>query len=216
VDGLHEAADVSGNLWKLSRGASFLKIFMRFYILFFFPIWILYGCGNSKQHVGQETFQSIDFTYNDVFSTCFSIKFSQSETAYIRQHFASSFSDNLKSETSYFTLLTKADRITLDSFIKIIPFNTFDTSYYEEYQDGVDYQFYIQKDTLNKVIRVHSDSVPSVLSAFKSWILNRKEHLQLHQIDTIIQFESAKYVVPPPAPLPPSIKFKVPRVENDH
>ena len=161
---------------------------MRIYILFCFATWLLTSCDNAQKPERLENFQSIDFTYNDVFSTCFSIKFSQSDTAYIRQHFPSSFSDNLKSETSYFTLLTKADRITLDSFINIIPFHSYDTLYYEDFQDGEDYQFYIRKDTINKIIRIHSDSVPLALSDFKNWIVTRKEHYQLHQVDTIIHF----------------------------
>jgi hypothetical protein len=172
------------------------------------------SCDNSKKTLRHESFQSFDFTYDDVFSTCFSIKFLQSDTAFIRQHFASAFSDNLKSETSYYALLSKADRLTLDSFINTIPFDQYDTSYYEDYQDGIDYQFYIQKDKINKSIRVHSDSVPSVLKEFKNWIVEKKEKLQLLPIDTTIHFESEKYVVPPPAPLPPSINFKTPKTEN--
>ena len=187
---------------------------MRFNILFYFATWLLTSCDSSKKPVRQDSYQSIDFTYNDVFSTCFSIKYSQSDTAYIRQYFVSSFSDKLKSETSYFTLLSKEDRIILDSFINVIPFHSYDTSYYEDYQDGIDYQFYIQKDTINKRIRIHSDSVPSVLTDFKNWILERKEQYQLHQVDTIIHFESAKYVVPPPASPPPTIDFIVPSTKN--
>lgn len=167
--------------------------------------------GNKKV---AKSFQSIDFTYDDVFLTCFSIKFTQSDTAYIRQHFASPFSDNLQSETSYFTLLSKEERITLDSFINIIPFHSYDTSYHENYQDGIDFQFYIQKNTINKSIRVHSNSVPSALLDFKNWIIKRKEQYYLHQVDTIIHFESAKNVVPPPPPPPPSIEIKVPTAEN--
>lgn len=204
----------SGYLWKHPNGASFCKRLMRFYILFCFATWLLTSCDSFKKPVRQQNYESIHFTYNDVFSTCFSVKFSQSDTAYIRQHFASYFSDNLKSETSYFTLLSKADRITLDSFINILPFHSFDTSYFEDYQDGIDYQFYIQKDTINKSIRVHSDTVPSALTVFKNWIVKRKEKFHLHQVDTIIHFESAKYVVPPPAPPPPPIDFKVPKAKN--
>lgn len=189
---------------------------MRFYIPFCIATWILISCDNSKIPVPKESFRSIDFTYDDIFSTCFSIKYSRSDTAYIRQHFAYSNSGNLKSNTSYFTLLSKTDRITLDSFINIIPFQSYDTSYYEDYQDGIDYQFYIQKDTINKYVRVHSDSVPSALSEFKNWIVNRKEQYHLYQVDTIIHFESAKYVVPPPVPMPPLIEFKVPTDVNRH
>ena len=160
-----------------------------------------------------KSFQAFDFTYNDVFSTCFSIKFLQSDTALIRQHFASSFSDTIKSQTSYYTLLSKADRLTLDSFINTIPFDKYDTSYYQDYQDGIDYEFYIQKDTIKKSIRVHSDSVPSALTDFKNWIVKRKQTLKLHQVDTTIHFESGKYILPPPILLPP-LDFTVPRTKN--
>ena len=187
---------------------------MRFSILFCLATLLLISCDNSQKPVRQESFKSIDFTYNDVFSTCFSIKFSQSDTAYIRQHFTSSFYDNLKSETSYYTLLSKADKTTLDSFIHTMPFDRYDTSYYEDYQDGIDYQFYIHKDKLKKSIRVHSNSVPSELIELKNWIVQKKAKFELHQVDTAISFESAKYVVPPPNPIPPTIKFKPPKIEN--
>ncbi len=169
------------------------------------------NCDNDKL---VKSFEAFDFTYNDVFSTCFSIKFLQSDTALIRQHFASSFSDNLKSETSYYALLSKADRSTLDSFINMIPFDNFDTSYYQDYQDGIDYQFYIHKNKIKKSVRVHSDSVPLVLTKFKNWIVEKKEKLKLHQVDTVIYFESEKYVVPPTVPPPPPIEFKVPKTKN--
>lgn len=158
----------------------------------------------------QNSFQSFDFSYNDVFSTCFSIKFLQSDTVFIRQHFASMFADSLKSNTSYYALLSKSDKSKLDSFINVIPFSKYDTAYYQEYQDGIDFLFYIEKDTLKKLIRVHSDSVPSALIDFKNWIVKKKEKLWLHQFDTIIHFESEKYVVPPPM----KIKFKVPITKN--
>ena len=187
---------------------------MKLSLLFCLATFLWTSCDSSIKNVRQDSFQSIDFTYNDVFSTCFSIKFFQSDTAYIRQHFASSFSDNLKSETSYYTLLSNADKVTLDSFIQTIPFDRYDTSYYEDYQDGIDYQFYFHKDTLKKTIRVHSDSVPSALRDFKNWIVKRKEKYVLHQVDTTIYFESAKYVVPPPVPPAPTIKFTPPKIEN--
>lgn len=160
-----------------------------------------------------KSFQAFDFTYNDVFSTCFSIKFLQCDTALIRQHFASSFSDTIKSQTSYYTLLSKADRLTLDSFINTIPFDKYDTSYYQDYQDGIDYEFFIQKDTIKKSIRVHSDSVPSALTDFKNWIVKRKQTFKLHQVDTTIHFEGGKFILQPPILLPP-LDFTVPRTKN--
>ena len=95
-----------------------------------------------------------------------------------------------------------------------LQFSSYDTTYYQDYHDGIDFQFYIEKDKIKKLIRVHSASVPSPLVDFKNWIVEMKKELFLHQLDTTIYFESEKFVVPPPAPPPPMIKFKTPKVEN--
>jgi hypothetical protein len=187
---------------------------MRTPSLLCFSILLLISCDNSKKSVRQVSFQSFDFTYNDVFSTCFSIRFLPSDTAFIRQHFARTLSDSLKSETSYYAILSKSDKAELDSFINALSFSQYDSVYYQAYQDGIDYQFYIEKDTIKKLIRVHSDSVPLALADFKNWIVQKKKQLQLHQVDTTIHFKSEKYVVPPPSPPPPPIDLKVPKTKN--
>jgi hypothetical protein len=196
-------------LWKHSDLASKgtrMRTFNLFYILA-----LLLSCDNPKESLHRGSFQSFDFTYNDVFSTCFSIKFLQSDTAFIKQHFATSSSDNLKSNNLYYAFLSKEDRMTLDSFISNIPFSRYEATYYEDYQDGVDFQFFIQKDTIKKLIRVHSDSVPSTLNDFMNWIVKKKKELRLHQIDTSIHFESEKYIVAPPATRP-TINYTVPKL----
>lgn len=185
---------------------------MRIFIQLCFLFLLLIKCTHVKKPRQIESFQSFDFTYNDVFSTCFSIKFSQSDTILIRQHFASFFSDSLKSNTSYYALLSDAAKITLDSFMNALPLSSYETKYYQEYQDGIDYQFYIEKDTIKKLIRVHSNSIPSSLISFKDWIVEMKQELLLQELDSTIYFESEKFVVPPPIPLLPTEKFKVPTV----
>ena len=170
------------------------------------------ACDNIQNSEHEQSFLSFDFSYNDVFSTCFSIKFTQSDTVFIRQHFASFFSDTPKSNTTYYALLTQHDKTKLDSFISQTNFSKFDSSYYQSYADGIDYQFYLQNNNIKKLIRVHSDSVPTQLSALKSWIIEKKKVLQLHQIDTTIDFESTKYFLPPTIE-EPAIKFKSPKVE---
>ena len=177
---------------------------MKHLLLFVILIYILAGCNASNKSISQQSNLSIDFTYNDVFTTCFSIAFSQSDTAFIRQHFARPSSDSLKKNTSYYIILTKSDKNKLDSFIMNIPIQSLDTLYFQEYQDGVDYQFHFQNDSISKSIRVHSDNAPSALTNFRNWILDLKNQYKFYQIDTILYFESAKYVLPPPAP-PPEI-----------
>ena len=169
-------------------------------------------CNNIENPERKKSFNSFDFSYNDVFSTCFSIKFTHSDTVFIKQHFASFFSDTPKSKTTYYAMLTQTDKTKLDSFITQSKFGSLDTLYYQSYQDGIDYQFYFDNDTIKKLIRVHSDSVPTQLKALKNWILDTKERLQLHQVDTTIDFKSTKYFLSLTLEAPP-IKFRTPIVE---
>jgi len=185
---------------------------MRLLLLLSFISLTLATCDNPKKSKQRQSFNSFDFSYNDVFSTCFSIKFTSGDTVFIRQHFASFFSDTPKSNTTYYALLTQTDKAKFDSFISQIKFANFDTSYYQSYEDEIDYQFYFDSDTTRKMIRIHSDSIPKELSEFKNWIVNTKEALQLHRIDTVINFESTRFFLPPNVPSP-SIKFKPPKVE---
>ncbi len=181
------------------------------FLLIIFSLTIL-GCDHQKQSKRQKSFKAFDFSYNDVFSTCFSIKFTLGDTVFIRQHFASAFSDTPKSNTTYYSLLANSERTKLDSFLNFTDLLHFDTLYYQSYEDGLDYQFYFDNDTAKKIIRVHSDSVPAQLETFRRWIVNTKKRLLLHQIDTTINFGSLKNFLPPTVPVPLT-KFKTPKVE---
>ena len=197
---------MSGCLWKLADEASLCKRVMRLFFFLCFISLTLAKCDNSKK---QESFHSFDFSYNDVFTTCFSIKFSNSDTAYIRQHFTRDISDNPKSNTTYFALLSKPDRNTLDSFINNLDFSKFYASYHENYQDGVDYEFYISKDSLEKIVYRHLTDSPDDLDKFGLWLANLKSNLKLYKLDTIINFQSTKFFLPPKVQFP-AIKFKPP------
>lgn len=179
-------------------------------ILCFFSI-VVSRCDNSPKAPPKKRFKIFDFSYNDVFSTCFSIKFTQSDTVFIRQHFAPFFSDTPKSNTTYYALLRNIDKRNLDSFIDHTRFSDFDTLYYQPYVDGVDFQLYFENDTIKNTIRVHSDSVPDQLNTFMYWTIKRIKTLQLHEIDTIINFESTKNFLVPEVTLP-SGKFKPPKL----
>jgi hypothetical protein len=188
------------------------KKIMKFFLLIFWLSFTILSCNNKKHSDKQELFKAFDFSYNDVFSTCFSIKFTQNDTVFIRQHFASVFSDTPKSNTTYYSLLTNSEKTKLDSFVNNTDFLQFDTLYYQSYEDGLDYQFYFDNDTAEKLIRVHSDSVPFQLETLRRWILLTKKQLLLHQIDTTINFGSLKNFLPPTIPAP-LIKFKIPKVQ---
>ena len=169
------------------------------------------SCENSKSGDKNIMFNQFDFSYNDFFSTCFSIKFTQGDTVFIRQHWASAFSDSLKSNKNYRAILSDPERERLDSFLTKMKFATYDASYYESYQDGHYYEFFINMDTLHKTIFVHSDSIPNELKDFGYWIVATKKKLTLVEIDTTLEFGSLKYFLPPSVQ-PPPIKFTPPKV----
>ncbi|MGN6531073.1 MAG: hypothetical protein ACTHK0_04905 [Ginsengibacter sp.] len=114
--------------------------------------------------------------------------------------------------TTYFAILSNTEKQTLDSFINKINFALYDTSYYQSYEDGNYYQFFIANDTLQKTIFVHSDSIPKELKALGYWIVATKEKLKHFPIDTMVVFGSLKNFLPPTVP-PPTIKFKPPKVK---
>ena len=185
---------------------------MRITILLTLLSWTFFSCNNSRQFDEPKAFTAFDFSYNDVFSTCFSIKFTQGDTVFIREHFASSSSDTPKSGKSYYAILPDLDKNRLDSFIKKTNFAMFDTSYYQNYQDGEEYQFYIDKDSVQKTIYVHSDSVPNELKSFGHWIVELKKNLKLLISNTVVNFGSVRHFLPAKVPTP-TMKFTPPRVE---
>lgn len=172
----------------------------------------LTSCDNSKPVDKVTIFNQFDFSYNDFFSTCFSIKFTQGDTVFIRQHWASAFSDSLKSNKNYRGILSDAERERLDSFLTKIKFATYDTSYYESYEDGHYYEFTIKNDTLKKTIFVHSDKIPNELKDFAYWIVVTKKKLKLSEIDTTLDFGNLKNFLPPSVP-PLPIKFTPPKIK---
>lgn len=136
---------------------------------------ILISCDNSKKAGRPKNFNAFDFSYNDFFTTCFSIKFTQGDSVFIRQHFAPAFLDTIKSNKSYFAILSDMERQRLDSFLNKMRFISDDTSYYESYEDGDYYQFYIDKDSIQRTIFVHSYSAPIELKDFGYWIVATKK-----------------------------------------
>jgi len=144
----------------------------------------------------QKKFDSFDFSYNDFFTTSFSIKFTHGDTVYIKQHF--SFSDSTLETNNYTSVLSTADRLKLDSFLSIINFNTYDSVYSDKhYQDGEEYKFYLMKDTTTKTIYIHSQKAPKEIEEFGQWIVEVKERLELTRTENKTVFGSLKHFLPP-------------------
>ena len=185
---------------------------MKLFISLIIIILTIIGCDNSKQIDKRQRFKQFDFSYNDFFTTCFSIKFTKSDTVFIRQHWAS-ISDTLKRNQNYFAILTERERQKLDSFLDKVKFASYDSTYYQSYEDGDYYQFYFANDTMQKTIFVHSHSIPTELKKFGYWIVATKKNLKHHLADTTNKFGSLKYFIQPVVEPPLIIKFKRPKVE---
>jgi hypothetical protein len=133
------------------------------------------------------------------------MKFTLGDTVYIKQHFAFAFSDSLKSGKSYYALIKSSEKYVLDSFLFKTDFKNLDSVYYESYADGEEYAFYIENDSINKRIYVHSHSVPISLKEFGSWTIGLKNNLVYFPIDTVINFGSARNFLLPKIEPPPII-----------
>ena len=170
------------------------------YIIYVIAISLtLLSCDNSR--VGKlRVFNQFDFSYNNTFTTCFSIKFTQGDTVFIKEHFAS-MADSLEDDNNYFAILSGKERQKLDSFLNKMKFETYDTSYFQSYEDGAYCQFYFANDTLQKVVFIHSDNVPAELKEFSNWIVATKKNLKNHLADRAIEFGSLEYFYPEGPPL---------------
>jgi hypothetical protein len=188
-----------------------MPVCIRIFILMVLIGCVQVSCNEAvKSSQQKETNYDFDFSYNDVFTTSFSIKFTSSDTVYIRQYFATISSDTPRSNTTYFALLQSGDRLTLDSLITQVNFQSLDSSYFEPYVDGIDYQFYFNNYSVDKIMRVHSHNAPSELAKLKDWIVQTKANLKLYQLDSTINFVSVKDFLSPVVP-PPKIKFTRPK-----
>jgi hypothetical protein len=169
---------------------------------------ILNSCENTAETVNKKAFTSFEFSYASVLHPdIFSIKFTQTDTIYFRQHFSSLLSNLPTDKTTYFSMLKQSEKKKLDSFLNSIDFSKCDSIYYEDYVDGDEYQFYIKKDSIDKIIYVHSyGKVPIEITQLQQWIMSIKKQLLLKSIDTIMFFTSAQRFLLPAIP-PPMIEF---------
>ncbi|AEI51375.1 hypothetical protein Runsl_5069 [Runella slithyformis DSM 19594] len=62
----------------------------------------------DRQENTEQRIKSFDFSYDNVFSSCFSIKFTEGDTVFVRQHFTTS--DIPRINTNYYAVLSKRDR----------------------------------------------------------------------------------------------------------
>lgn len=169
---------------------------------------ILLGC---KKEEALAKFKYFDFSFNNTFETCFSVKFTPNDSVYIREHWNSHDvfdSTNIpKGKTNYIALINKEDKKTLIELISKTQLKKYDTIYDQNYSDGRSYRFYIDKDSIKKSILIHSykNDIPKDLDSLANWIYTWKKKVKLIETKKKLEFYSSKYILPPP---PPPLKTK--------
>ena len=162
---------------------------------------ILVSC--SKR---EKDFDSFEYSYGGTFSTVYSIKFTENDTIFLREHWnASEIFDSKKipkEKTNYFAILTKQQRNQLSELLSKIDFRKIKSEYFEDYSDGSAYEIIIKKDTFKKTVFVHSHNAPKELDSLSRWIYITKGNLKLIETDKKLNFESIKGIMPPPPPPP--------------
>lgn len=175
------------------------KIFIIFISIF------LISCSEKEKD-----FDSFEYSYGGTFSTLFSIKFTDNDTVFMREHWNSGRYENgkfPKAKTNYFALLTIQQRNELSSILKKINFKKIDSEYFENYSDGSAFQLIIRKENFEKKVFVHSHKIPKELDSLASWINYTKINLKLTEINRELEFRSIEGILPPPPPPPPVEKI---------
>jgi hypothetical protein len=170
-------------------------------LFFILLLTLLISCSKNEKD-----FDSFEYSYGGTFSTLFSIKFTENDTIFLREHWnAKERSDGKKfpkEKTNYFAILTKEQRNQLSELLKKIDFKKLKSEYHQDYVDGTAYQIIIKKDNFKKAVFVHSNKVPKELDSLSHWIYITKENLKLIETSKNFDFESVNGILPPP---PPSI-----------
>lgn len=189
---------------------------MRIVMMFsFLCAFVMISCKRPEQK--ERPFTAFEFYHDNTWTTAFSIRFTQSDTVYIRQHFASmrySATDTaIKTNTSYVGMLSEQEKESFDSLIRGIDFSKYDTSYrHDGLEDGSTFRFYIQQDSLSKIVHIYGDSAPTELLRFGQYIDDMKNDLKLIEVDSLITFQHAYNRLPPPVDVDIK-KFTPPRIE---
>jgi hypothetical protein len=158
----------------------------------------------------ENTFDSFDYSFDGTFSEVYSIKFTQSDTVYLRYHWIGRNIDDTISpaieNVNYYGILNSEERIKLYDYIEKVNLFKYKSEYFENYADGSSYGINIQKDSKNKTVFVHSHKAPKEIDSISHWISRIKLKLKLKKSKKSVTFESKNGVLPPPPPPPPVIK----------
>ena len=172
-------------------------------VVIFCILLISFSC--TKKSEKESSVKYFEFSYDNSFETSFTLIYKPNDSIYLREHW--SFNDiydsvkSPKSKTNYSAKISAEKEEELLKLISSINFKSLKNEYFEDYSDGNTYAVFIKKDSINKLITIHSHNAPKELYSLAHWIYELKKKLILVETKKKLNIISAKYVLPPPAPV---------------
>ncbi|MDW8850158.1 hypothetical protein SD960_08660 [Flavobacterium sp. MMLR14_040] len=173
------------------------------------PIAIFLSLSLLSCNEKNKAFDSFDYSFSGTFSELYSIKFTESDTVFVRQYWIRRrFNDSIskpQNNTNYYALINQKEKLKLFDYIAKINLFKYKSEYYKDYCDGSEYAINIEKDFKSKIIFVHSYEAPKKLDSLSLWINNIKQSLLLKETKKELFFGSAEVTMPPIPPPPPPL-----------
>lgn len=191
----------SGNIVYICRKLSqFMRIFV---VILYFLTFV--GCQGKKEI----PFDTFDFAESSTFAENFSMKFTQSDTIFIKYHGLYAHSEffqnkneswkNVETKVTYYGLLQKEDRQVLFDSITKIDFKKFNDEYLECHPDGGSGEFVFQKGDFKKTITFcYGIHVPKDLYRLSNLIGEIKRKTKLLPTNKQVDFKADVSPSPPP------------------
>lgn len=173
---------------------------------------LLISLSCTKKREKENSVKYFEFSYDNTFETSFTLIYKPKDSIYIREHW--SFNDiydsvkSPKSKTNYSAKISTENEEELLKLISSINFKNLKNQYFEDYSDGNTYAVFIEKDSITKLITIHSHNAPKELDSLAHLIYELKKKLILVKTKKKLNIRSAKYVLPPPPPPPRVVKNK--------
>ena len=130
------------------------------------------ACKDSTKANSKSSIIKLDYAYSlRVQSVSYSLKFSTGDTVYIQDHLPSG------SDTSYYALLHKQDKLRIDSLINNMNLSALDSSYDSHDDDGEEFNLTISKNDTLKIIYIHSEKIPREIKNLTDWVMKLRKTL---------------------------------------
>ena len=175
------------------------------FIWLFFSFLVL-SCSKKEESLffsSPENFPEYELSFDNVFLSNFSVKFTESDTVYLKYNSVDEkLKDSILPDQLYYALVSKNERKPLLEFIKTTDFEKSDSSFaVSEIPRGIEYRLYLKKNKEEYFFTLHElDKAPKNMDSLvhKTLRIIPKTN-ELKKSSKKINFHS-RITTPPPPP----------------